>query len=223
MHIKQYLSLFVTRQYFHLKSIRLLAWVPVALLNAILPAFIFLNYNQFGATAETLRNLLQIAMLLLPPFSVWWNIFVLREYLEADGNDVLFVCSHPCKVWDAGCLFLLYVLNMGLWFGVLAGMLPEMRVGLELLRLLCACVFYFGLVYFLLFFTHSVTITLMAALIYTLANFISNVSNVFFPFYYSPQPVETEQWFTVYLPLALCGLVLTCAGIMLNQYHLKFN
>ena len=220
MCVKKYLILHLKRMVYHLKSIGVLFFIPLAIVDIIIPTLNYLEYTKYGVGEYLYINILQYSQWFIPFFSVWWIIFVLREYIESDGNEVLYVHSDRSKLPDVLFLFIAYVLNIAILFSIYTVLLPHMKY--EFYKILSICVFYLGMVYFLSFLTKSTTITLMAALLYALASitFISNES--VFPFYYTLKQVTPSIYFATCFPLALTGLVLIFVGTILNKKALRF-
>lgn len=108
---------------------------------------------DFSSSAD--RDLLFIQVCdftqyLIPMFSVWWILFVLREYVEGEGNELLYVNRYKLKFFDILALFVFYLLCVGVLYLLFSIFVPHMY--LEYIRIFCVCVFYFGFVYFFYFY-----------------------------------------------------------------------
>lgn len=216
MHTKRHLSLLLQRCCWHLKNLRLLFWIPIVIINLVLPALAFLRYQKDGIGPVMLVDLVENMMLFLPFLSVWWVIFILREYVEADGCEVLYVCRDKIKLADALCPFLLYLLNIALLYGFFTFLFPS-AMPMEYGRMLCICCFFFGLTYFLVFLTKSITITLMLDLIYLIASVLIPLQQPVFPLYHVQQELSIPMFYQLYFPLLAAGLIMTVAGTLINQ------
>ncbi len=220
MRLKRYLARSLTRVGYHLRSLGFLAAIPLLVLDLLIPCLNIMDYIVYGAGDELRWNILQYSQWLMPFFSVWWALFVLREYIEGDGNELLYVYGGRCRLPDALWLFALPLLNILLLFLCYTLVLPSMKY--EFLRLLTICVFYFGVMYFLSYAAKSITITLMALLLYTIAN-AALVGNAAFPFYVSFDDLSAGLYYRQYLPLLLSGLALLTAGVFFNKRYCRFN
>lgn len=220
MRLKKHIALRFFRALYHLKSIGLLFFPPLVIINILVPALNIMEYLAFGGNDSLYISILQYTQWLFPFSSVWWVLFVLREYLESDGNELLYVHADRCKWKDCVCLFVPSLCNIGLVFGAYAALLDG--IGYEFLRIGSICVFYLGLTYFLAYLSKSVTITLLTLIFYTLANLIFGMAHTVFPLYYTLQKLTPALYVRVYLPMLLAGLALFAAGGLLNQKRLKF-
>ena len=74
-----------------LKNVGAVRFVPLVLFDVLYPLLLCsMHFN--GTEPEMIEvYLLQMSQVILPFFSVWDVIFVLREYNESEGNEVLFV------------------------------------------------------------------------------------------------------------------------------------
>lgn len=221
MYFKKHLIFSLQRIRYHFKGIKFLILVPILFTFAVIPALNFFSVEKFGRSPEAVCEILRIAFMFFPFLSVWCTLFFLKEYLEADGHELLYVCRSKLKLVDSLYPFLLYCILISAFFGGYQFVFHGMTI--EWGSMLCVCVFYFGLVYFLLFLTKSITITLMVLLLYTLANIIFLTGEPFFPFYYYYQPFSSSLFFKVYLPLAGLGCVLTAIGCFCNYKMKRFD
>lgn len=142
--------------------------------------------------------------------SVWWVIFGVREYFEADGCEVLFLHNRRGFLPDAILFYLLFAVSAAPFYIIMNAV-----AGISLfafLRLLLSGIFCFGLVYFLMFLTHSTAITLMTLFIYSLGGMLIYRSHPIFPFCYDLNSATAENCLEFYLPLALIGILLIAAG-----------
>lgn len=221
MYFKRHLTFFFQRIIYHFKSIKYLFFVPVVMMVAVIPLLNLFSAQKFSVAEEAFADILKIDFMLFPVLSVWWSLFILKEYVEADGYELLYVCRNKIKLLDALLPFFLFLFIMGGFFFGYSFLLKD--IWFEYFCIVCSCLFYFGLVYCLLFLTRSVTLTLMACLLYTLANLVFLNGAPPFPFYYTSQRILPNQLWSVYLPLAAAGCSLTGLGVALNIKISKFE
>lgn len=50
---------------------------------------------------------MQVTQALMPLFSVWWSLFLLRDYVEADGRELLHIAVQKRELREAVKPFLL--------------------------------------------------------------------------------------------------------------------
>lgn len=213
----------VRRMMLHFKSMGLLFWVPVAFSYALIPVIALLTYRKYGLGEETAGHIQQFSLLLMPLFSCWWPIFLLRNYVEADGNELLFVCRPRIKAADVILPFLVYWCGCLLQYLLYTIWMP--RLAGELVRLATISLFYLGLSFCLIFLSRSVTITLMTVLIYGVANSLapSFIRYTGFPFYYQLEFLNSKTLLQVCLPMALGGIALFLLGCRCNHKLNGYN
>ena len=81
----------IERLKLEVKNQRWLYFVPVAVVMVLIPWLCLSEY--FSPTHGELLgrlSLIRNAQNYIPLFAVWWPIFVLKEYLNAPGNELLF-------------------------------------------------------------------------------------------------------------------------------------
>lgn len=209
------------RAILHLKSIRKLAFVPIILTDIIFPTIIFMFSKETGGSEELYWYIVEYSYLFFPICSIWWPIFILREYLEADGNELLFVNTCRIKAIDIYAVFFIFMLNVVGQYIIFATLFPLMIF--EFLRILCCCIMYLGISYTIAFFSKSVTLTLMMMLLYTVI-IITEQDNYFnFVFFLSTEPISTKIVFEICIPQISLGFLCTGLGCILNAHFQKYR
>lgn len=217
MSVKKHLKFLLLRLFYHLRGLKAFFWIPLAGMNVVIP---LLNYRAFLKAGPSEMALLpqefhRLMAVAAPVLCVWWVIFALREYVEPDGTEALYVCPARNKLWDALALFLLFFADIGLVYAVYIHLFPEMRR--SFCMILCVCVFVFGLSFFLMYATKSVSVTLMAVLLYVVVSVLFIEDKNIFPFFASNYIATAKLLKSFYLPLACGGILLSAGGMVLNQ------
>lgn len=222
MRFKRYLVNISTRTMLHLKNLKGLALVPLFILDILIPVLNYLVYKQYGVSDRLYTNILQYSQWLMPLASVWCSLFVLRDYLESDGNELLYANPHGNKFADIFILFLISILNITILFLIYTALIPDMKY--EYLKILTICVFYFGLVYGISFLTKSTTMTTLIVVLYTIANvcFEKQSSKIFLFIYFSTERISKKLFISDYCPLLLAGILLTALGVIINVKKSNF-
>lgn len=203
------MKLLLQRQKYLIKNMGALMPVPIAAIYVLaLPLCIVQSRN---GNAEELRSFVsQFSQGVFSVISVWWVIFGVREYFEADGCEVLFLHNRCGFLPDAILFYLLFAVSAAPFYIIMNAV-----AGISLfafLRLLLSGISCFGLVYFLMFLTHSTAITLMTLFIYSLGGMLIYRSHPIFPFCYDLNSATAKNCLQFYLPLALIGVLLIAAG-----------
>lgn len=92
----------------------------------------------------------------------------------------------------------------------------------EFLRILSACVLYFGIAYFACVVTKLTSVSLFLLILYTLASAICRSHEIVFPFYMSQTLIDGETAVKLCLPLFAAGILLCAAG-RLAEKRLRTN
>jgi hypothetical protein len=149
-------------------------------------------------------------------------MFALRDYIEGDGNELLFSNPNRNKIIDMLCLFLFSILNILIIFLFYYLLMPDTKY--EVVRIISICVFYFAIVYCISFLTKSTTIVLMLVIALTTVNVYLGgrvKTNIFIN--YSIEHLTLKSFINIYLPIVIIGFVLLVIGIILNKKLLRFN
>lgn len=213
------MKLFIQRLYLHLKNMGGLVWVPVAVLDLLYPTLIYLSYRSIGLDEYLMMSIQNISYTYLPFFSVWYVIFALHEYIESDGNELLYVCKQKIRFADVAVLFVLYMINVTLYF-VFFSFIFE-GIWLAWLMLLCVCFMYFGMAYLLLYASGSVTMSIMVLLIYTLIAVIGSADTENFLLYVISYS-NVQAFVSMSVPQIVVGGVCCLIGIGMNRKYRKF-
>ena len=220
MRTQRNMKLLLQRQKYLIKNMGALMPVPIAAIYVLaLPLCIVQSRN---GNAEELRSFVsQFSQGVFSVLSVWWVIFGVREYFEADGCEVLFLHNRRGFLPDAISFYLLFAVSAVPFYIIMNAV-----VGISLfalLRLLLSGIFCFGLVYFLMFLTHSTAITLMTLFIYSLGGMLIYRSHPIFPFCYDLNNATAENCLEFYLPLALIGVFLIAAGQIVISKNTRYH
>lgn len=82
----------IARLKLELKNQRFLYWVPFVVVCILVP---LMNYaytlNAHGSQIVTRAWLIRLDQQYIPMFSIWWPIFIMKEYLNSPGNELLYV------------------------------------------------------------------------------------------------------------------------------------
>ena len=211
---------FFQRMCLHLKSMGLLVLVPVVVLDFLYPTLIFLAYRNVGFNEYLMMSIKDISYTYLPFFSVWYVIFSLHEYVESDGNELLYVSKRKVRLTDAAILFVLYMSNVALYLVVFS--FAFKAIWMFGLMLLCVCFMYLGMTYLLLFASGSLTLTLMGLLIYTLVAVIGSTNVQNFMLYVTPYS-DVQALISMSLPQVVVGGACCLLGVWMNQRYKKFR
>lgn len=215
MRFTSYLSLKIQRLFYLLKSTGIAFWVPVVLVNVVLPLTLWSSVKQLGLEVG-FQGALIFFLVIIPFMSVWWLILSMREFVESPGCELVYVNYDKSKFLDCVSVFVFYLADVFILFTVLKHWYPAIYT--EMIREMLVCLFYFGVSHFLLFITRNATAALMATILYTVVNALLYLygKETVFPFYFE-QEVTQMMFGKLYVPLAVAGVLLTAVSCFINS------
>jgi len=99
------------RLYLELKNLRFYYFVPLVVLFILVPLTVLAALKQYG---DSFPSFSVICQLYIPCFSPWWSLFILKDYLNSPGKEVLFVYKQrrDSLLGKTIILWVLYVLHI---------------------------------------------------------------------------------------------------------------
>lgn len=222
MHNEKTLKPLCNATFLSLKNNGLKSIVPFCLYNILFPLLMISAYfNNVDEQSLELR-MLQMSQIILPFFSVWNMFFIAREYTESLGNELLYISK---KIKDTSIYFLVFfiaLLNVLVIMIICSLVMPTFI--LESARIISACIFFYGLTFFILGLFKSSAIAMLSSLIYLVLNYFAKANGSAVPFFYmSNYTLEIEELLTICLPLIFCGIILYCFGKYIRKRNMMFN
>lgn len=204
-----------------IRNIGVLRFVPIIMLDAVALAMIVLSAVSRTDMWEIENDFLMISQYVFPLFSVWWSVFVLREFIESDGNEVFYAAGLTNIMLQAFKPFLISLANIAVLMTVCT--VIDVHFAIEFARIFSACIFYFGLVYFVSMCFKSTAIALFSVIIYTILCAVIRTMDVKFPLFMSFAVLESGSLLTLCLPLLIIGIVLVLIGRFVEKRFFTFN
>ena len=214
------LTRFAAVTYRHLRSLGGLFWIPPAVINGVMPLLSLAVLRRYAEAEVRYAAILQYTLWLFPFFSVWWSLFIMREYVESEGNEVLYLAGGRSKLTLLLPPFLLCLADEALVLAVIAQGVPGLMT--EFWRVGTVCFGYFGVMYFLLFLSGTVLCPLMVLLLYTLISAVETDS-VFPAFYVTCTPLTAEVYRERCLLFLSVGIACFLLGIWQNRRYTGYR
>lgn len=215
MRNRKNLTLHFQRIILMLKSTKALFFVPVVITNVFIPFLNFVSYRANGISDELYNNIIQFSQIFIPFLSVWWVVFILRDFIDSDGNEMLYVNKKWSLLLDFIAIFFVYIIDVIILYIFYIGFFPNMKY--ELIKLLSICIFYFGLMFFASRLTNSITITLFILTFYLMANVMIYGLEGVFPLYYTIRAANRQMLLCNSLPLGFTGVILFILGVKIRK------
>ena len=212
---KKHLILSIQRSILNLKNLRFLFFIPILLMDVILPILLINSYKTNGVSEEFLVDIQQYCFMILPISSICWSIFSMKDYVGEIGSEILYISYNKIKINDFLLLLIYAFFNMSI-IAVITCCVINTALPIFISTPLIS-IFLFGLSYFLLFYTKSLTIVIMIDLLYIISSLILGGRYTIFPLYVINQVTYTNLC-CFYLPLGIIGVFLCILGIKKNKH-----
>lgn len=158
--IKFYLEHF----FLQLKGVGKLYFVPVFVLYIFLPLLILGDYGASGDEIDSI--FVTQCIFFIPILSVWWIFLVMKEYVEGEGKEVLYLNGHS-KLIEVVMLYVYYVIHLMPFFAVALFIIPDVAIGL-FFQMMLASFLYCGLGYLLLYLVKNIAIAFLPLMCYSI-------------------------------------------------------
>ncbi len=211
------------RMYFHLKNLHWNFFIPIVIADIFLPFICFISYMSEKTRPLFAMTVMQFSLIIIPVCSIWWVIFINRDYIEGLGNELLFVCRNKIKTMDTFIVFILFFAVSIIQFAFYIQ--ADSSLKYEPIKLFCVCLFLYCFVQFLTYLTKSIPITLLMVLVYMIGNpmIAYSIDGVVFPIFYDITPLTMESAKASIIPMVLTGVVLLLISVYFNKRRLRFN
>ena len=144
-------------------GMKYLLFVPLLVLWVVIPALVKM-YSDMPGGQQITERIIQMVTGYIPLFAVWWNIFILKEYLDGPARELYYVYDlHRHSRLPETCLLtILYLLCMGPTVLMFGNAVPEDAV----LFTAALTVLFSAVAYLLAFVFRSAYFSLAAVLLY---------------------------------------------------------
>lgn len=215
MFVKRYLNPYLTRLFYHLKNIGGLSRVPMFVFIFLIPILNYMQYTRSGVGEELYLNIIRYGQWLMPLFSVWNVIFVLRESVESEGYELFYMTRHHLKKIDILGIFGMSFTFITLLFIVYGFIFPNMWF--EYIRILSISFLFLNLVYGVTYLFKSITPTIMILILYVFGTIVVVDRYPVFLLFYTLEAMTWQLFRDYYLILVLVG----CLFFLVGHYTSK--
>lgn len=202
MQYKKYLK----QNYFLLKSAGVSIFIPLVIIYIFLPFLNYSSYLKYGIGTTLYNNIITYSQVFIPFFSTWWSILTLKEFIEGQGNEVLFVNTKRTHLF-VFINFIIFVFMLIPLYIVYFCLFDNMK--LEFIKILIECVLFNSISFAIISFFRSVTISLTLPVIYTMYSFFRGYSSQGIDLsFVSLNEATYEQLTDKYIPILLVSIIL---------------
>lgn len=217
MRIKKFLNQ-IRLAYFHLKSLKLLYFVPLVFLFIILPFSTVGDINRYGIDEHTFFVTQINFQVYIPFMSIWWIIFGLREYVEGKGKELLFVYKKS-MISDFFIIFIWYFIHVVFLF-IMYAILFHPFFDCLIIIFVQSLVFS-SVTLFLMSALKTIAIPFLISIFYEIFCMFSKTDALWFMnMLYINSKIEVSGLVLPYLPLAAAAFVLIFISDKVRQKRL---
>ena len=210
MCVKGHLNSNFLRLYYHSKNMGKLFLIPVFVFIVLIPMLNYMQYLLNGIGEELYLNVIRYGQWLMPFFSVYHTIFVMREFVESKGYELFHTLEKRLLFVDILGIFGVNLLLVSVLFFGYAFILPNMF--LEYIRILTSCFLFFSMAYGITYLFKSATPTILILIVYWLATIIIVKDEAVLFLFYNLEMMSWQLFFSHYLILILIGCLLLVIG-----------
>ncbi|MBZ9637734.1 ABC transporter permease [Clostridium sp. FP1] len=204
--------------YFSLKNLKIYYFVPLIILYIFIPILNIGMVNLSGNIENAYVLVFSEAEKYIPILSLWWIIFVFKEYIEEDGNEILYCIedSGKVKIHHISLLFAWYIIHVSVLFLIYS--LFWDNVFLEFIKTVIQCFFFTSVAYMLMYTLKSTTISFMFLLIYELLSiFINSKSFNYISIFENGEKISLQAIITKYSVFFIVGILFLIIGVYKNK------
>jgi hypothetical protein len=208
--------------YLSLKNIKLFYFIPLAVMYIFIPVSNCLNIKAFGVEVSY-SLIMDTAQMLIPITSTWWIFCILKEYVDGDGNELLYVYENikKTKAYDVLLVFAWYCLHIAVLFFIYS--LFYNNIFLEYIRIIIQSFVFISAFYCFAYLFKSTSISYMFVLAYYMMALFFSKDTMFesVNIFSTNQMMSINILTTEYIYVVLAGLVLFTLGILKNKQYFK--
>ncbi|MBW4827240.1 MAG: ABC transporter permease [Clostridiaceae bacterium] len=204
--------------YLSFKKLKIYYFIPLIILYIFIPilniGMVYMCKNIEIAYSMVFAEIEKY----VPILSIWWTTFIFKEYIEGDGNEILYCIDETgkVKVSQVILIFIWYIVHVGILFLVYSIFWDN--VLLEFLKTVIQCFFFTSLFYMLMYTLKSTTISFMFLLIYELLTmFIDSEIIDYITIFENGEKIILPTIVTKYLIILLLSIVFLIIGIYKNK------
>lgn len=204
--------------YLSMKNLKGYYFIPLIFLYIVIPILDIGLINMSGNIENAYLSIFAEAEKYIPILSLWWTTFIFKEYIDGDGNEVLYCIdsSSKLKIQHIALIFSWYIIHVSILFLVYGFFLDN--VLLEFLKTVIQCFFFTSLGYTLIYTLKSTTISFMFLIVYELlCLFIRCEFTKYISIFQGEQIISMQLIGTKYFIFLLIGILFLIIGVYKNK------
>lgn len=190
------------------------AVLPV-LLTCIAFPYITIRLIELNGAANADYIISLISQCLVMIFSVWWGVMYLSNYLEEDGNEILYI-NHKERITEMIFLLVLYSILVFLYY-VVVNIWYSVNFG-EWIRTFIEINWFLSWFYFLAYLLTSMIWSLAIIVFYYFASLMVLPQSLWFVFF-SSRPFDSELFICKYIIMFIISIFVWKLGLIFNKQY----
>ncbi len=204
------------------KNMGIVRFFPVFIMVIVVPVACFISFYSGKDLSISEMQLRKFMMTFIPMFSFWWEILVIKEYVEAEGNE-LFLLTNKNEFSEMIISYLLYYIIDIIPLIIYTVLFKKSMLTFFLYQLVIGW-FILSSVFLLTCIFRNITAPFMACLIYVIINTLISENIKFFPFYGNLLGYDFKiEMYAVYIPMLAVSVFFIIVGVLLRKKRLYFN
>ena len=213
---------YIKRLLLYYKQMSFWLIVPFVVLIAVVPFLYFGDLKGTHSYEEFLIAFQNDLNLFLPLIPSWCSFFVMKEYIDAKGNELLFLYGNKIK------LFEYFLVSVPVWLLNFLELAIIVIINSLLLRyalcLVLVQIFIYLLLFAVVFLSGSITISMLTVMLYFIANEAIIIDKPLPLIYSSISDYSScNEVGIVFFPIVISLPFLIAIGLLKNKRFAKYN
>ncbi|WP_294129875.1 hypothetical protein [uncultured Clostridium sp.] len=219
MYDKRNLEVDFKITYLDLKNLGKYYFLPIIIMFIVVPTLLILKYLAVKDIKILTTDMIAYTELFSAISSIWWIMMISRQYIEVDGNEILYVYK-KMRIGQVLILFLWYIVNISILF--LGYSFFFENILSEYIKILIQSLFFISISYMLVYTFKLVSIPMMIILGYIISFSLFFKDKINYINIFTIQEVTNSQIVSnKYLILLIISIFILFIGMYKNYKYLN--
>ena len=219
MYDKRNLEVDFKITYLDLKNLGKYYFLPIIIMFIVVPTLLILKYLAVKDIKILTTDMIAYTELFSAISSIWWIMMISRQYIEVDGNEILYVYK-KMRIGQVLILFLWYIVNISILF--LGYSFFFENILSEYIKILIQSLFFISISYMLVYTFKLVSIPMMIILGYIISFSLFFKDKINYINIFTIQEVTNSQIVSnKYLILLIISIFIFFIGMYKNYKYLN--
>lgn len=219
MYDKRNLEIDFKITYLDLKNLGKYYFLPIIIMFIVVPTLLILKYLVVKDMKSLITDMIAYTELFSAISSIWWIMMISRQYIEVDGNELLYVYK-KIRIGQVLILFFWYTVNISILF--LGYSFFFENILSEYIKILIQSLFFISISYMLVYTFKLVSIPMMITLGYIISFSLFFKSKINYINIFTIQEIANSQIVSnKYLILIIITIFVLFIGVYKNYKYLN--